>query len=220
MPRITRRLLREDVYRDVFERIVHGGLPPGARVRDTEIAELLGVSRTPVREALVRLTEDGFLNADAGRGFRVRVLSADEVLDTYPILWTLESLGLRSSAPFTAGHLDRLHALNARLAAAGGDIPRRIALDEEWHQALLSGCGNRELPRVIDAMKRRMRVYEHHYWQDSDVEVSIGEHERIAGALAAGDMEAAIAALEDNFRGTMERLARRLRDADDDASGG
>ena len=214
MPRITRRLLREDVYREVFERIVHGGLAPGARVRDTEIAGELGVSRTPVREALVRLTEDGFLNADAGRGFRVRVLSADEVLDTYPILWTLEGLGLRSSAPLTAAQLDHLRALNARLAAAGGDIPRRILLDEEWHRALLAGCGNRELPRLIGAMKRRMRVYEHHYWQDGTVEVSVGEHERIAAALAAGDLDAAVAGLEDNFRGTMERLARRLRGAD------
>ncbi len=218
MPRITRRLLREDVYREVFERIVHGGLPPGARVRDSAIAEQLGVSRTPVREALVRLTEDGFLNADAGRGFRVRVLSADEVLDTYPILWTLEGLGLRAAVPLTAGQLDRLRALNARLAAAGDDIPRRITLDEEWHRALLAGCGNRELLRLIDAMKRRMRVYEHHYWQDSAVEVSVGEHERIAAALAAGDMDAAVAGLEDNFRGTMERLARRLQGADAAAS--
>lgn len=218
MPRIDRRLLREDVYREVFELILHGGLPPGARVRDSAIAEQLGVSRTPVREALVRLTEDGFLNADAGRGFRVRVLCAEEVLDTYPILWTLEGLGLRSAVPVTAGQLDHLHALNARLAAAGGDIPRRIALDEEWHRALLAGCGNRELLRLIDAMKRRMRVYEHHYWQDSAVEVSVGEHERIAEALAAGDMDGAVAGLEDNFRRTMERLAGRLQGGDAAAS--
>lgn len=219
MPRIARRLLREDVYREVFELILHGGLGPGTRVRDSAIAEQLGVSRTPVREALVRLTEDGFLNADAGRGFRVRVLGADEVLDTYPIVWTLEGLGLRSAAPLTAGQLDGLHALNARLAAAGDDIPRRISLDEEWHRALLAGCGNRELLRLIGAMKRRMRVYEHHYWQDGAVEVSVAEHERIAGALAAGDMDAAVAGLEDNFRGTMERLARRLQDAEAAASG-
>ena len=219
MPRITRRLLREDVYREVFERIVHGGLPPGARVRDTAIAEQLGVSRTPVREALVRLTEDGFLDADAGRGFRVRVLSADEVLDTYPIVWTLEGLGLRSAAPFTRERLDALAAINATLAAAGDDIPRRIALDEEWHRALLAECGNRELVRLIDAMKRRMRVYEHHYWQDSAVETSTQEHERVIRALAAGEMETAVAVLEENFRGTMERLARRLQGAASAAPG-
>ena len=118
MTPITRRLLREDVYGEVFERIVHGGLTPGMRVRDSAIAADLGVSRTPVREALVRLAEDGFLDADAGRGFRVRALALDEVLDTYPILWTLEGLGLRSSAPLTADQLARLDEINATLAGA------------------------------------------------------------------------------------------------------
>ncbi|HYR10196.1 MAG TPA: GntR family transcriptional regulator [Longimicrobium sp.] len=213
MTRITRRLLREDVYGAVFERIVHGGLTPGMRVRDTAIAEELGVSRTPVREALVRLSEDGFLTADAGRGFRVRGLALDEVLDTYPILWTLEGLGLRSSAPLTAAQLARLDELNAALSGAGDDVPRRIALDEEWHRALLAGCRNRELLRLVDGMKRRMHVYEHHYWQEGSVEQSTQEHERIARALAAGDLDAAVAGLEDNFRGTMQRLARRLQSA-------
>lgn len=212
MTPIARRLLREDVYREVFERIVHGGLTPGMRVRDSAIAEALGVSRTPVREALVRLAEDGYLDADAGRGFRVRALALDEVLDTYPILWTLEGLGLRSSAPPAAEQLARLDALNAALAGAGDDIQRRIALDEEWHRALLAGCRNRELTRMVDGMKRRMHVYEHHYWQDASVGQSVREHERIARALAAGDVDAAVAGLEDNFRGTMQRLARRLED--------
>jgi DNA-binding GntR family transcriptional regulator len=213
MTAINRRLLREDVYGEVFQRIVHGGLAPGMRVRDTAIAEELGVSRTPVREALVRLSEDGFLNADAGRGFRVRALALDEVLDTYPILWTLEGLGLRSSAPLTAAQIERLDKLNAVLAGAGDDIPRRIALDEEWHHALLAGCRNRELMRLVDGMKRRMHVYEHHYWQDASIEQSVREHDRIARAVAAGDVDAAVAGLEDNFRGTMQRLVRRLESA-------
>lgn len=213
MTPISRRLLREDVYREVFERIVHGGLTPGMRVRDSAIAQDLGVSRTPVREALVRLAEDGFLNADAGRGFRVRALALDEVLDAYPIIWTLEGLGLRSSAPLTAAQLERLDELNAALAGAGDDIPRRISLDEEWHRALLAGCRNRELLRLVDGMKRRMRVYEHQYWQEASVEQSTREHARIAAAVAAGDLDAAVAELEENFRGTMRRLARRLESA-------
>ena len=69
---ISRVPLRDEVYRQILDRVQRGDLPSGSRVRDTVVAAQLGVSRTPVREALLRLVRDGVLESTVGRGFRVR----------------------------------------------------------------------------------------------------------------------------------------------------
>ena len=86
---ITREPLREQVHRAIVGRILREDLAPGARISDSVLAQELGVSRTPVREALLRLEREGFLDVDVGRGFFVKPLSAGEVREVYPILWTL-----------------------------------------------------------------------------------------------------------------------------------
>src|SRR4029450_574097 len=71
---ITRVPLRDQIYHEVLARIHRGDLSPGSRVRDTTLAQQLGVSRTPVREALLRLSREGVLDIETGRGFRLRPL--------------------------------------------------------------------------------------------------------------------------------------------------
>src|SRR4028119_956924 len=96
---ITRVPLREQVHHAIIGRILREELAPGARLSDSALAGELGVSRTPVREALLRLEREGFLEVDVGRGFFVKPLSAGEVREVYPILWTLEVLALRTTLP-------------------------------------------------------------------------------------------------------------------------
>ena len=189
---------------------MHGRLKPGSRIRDTMIADELQVSRTPVREALVRLSQDGHLHADAGRGFTVRTLTPREVRDLYPIVWTLEVLALRQSVPISGEDLARLRAINDDLAANSGSIEERIAIDEMWHRTLLERCPNAELIQLIDTVKRRLRVYEHAYWYDASVADSVDQHSRILSAIEGGDIERAAAILEENFRDTMDRLLSSL----------
>ena len=98
---LQRAPLRERIYAVVRERIVRGELGPGAAVRDGEVAEALGASRTPVREALVRLSSEGMLESPVGRGFRVPALDAREVVETHPLLESLEPLALETSPPAT-----------------------------------------------------------------------------------------------------------------------
>ena len=86
MDAIARAPLSDEVYRQVLQRIHSGDLAPGSRVRDTDLAATLGVSRTPVREALHRLTRDGALESTVGRGFRVRRLDPAEFRETGTIL--------------------------------------------------------------------------------------------------------------------------------------
>ena len=204
---ITRVPLREQVHRAIVGRILREELAPGARLSDSALAQELGVSRTPVREALLRLENEGFLDVDVGRGFFVKSLSAAEVRDVYPILWTLEVLALRSSpppGPRTLAELDRIHA---ELGRAGDDPERRIELDLAWHRTLLEGCANQQLLALIASLKAVIRRYEYAFMQNAGlIDVSTRAHDEIARAVARGEVEAAVPLLESNWRFTMEEL--------------
>jgi DNA-binding GntR family transcriptional regulator len=205
--RIVRRPLREDVHAELLERICRGALPAGSRLRDTALAAEMGVSRTPIREALLRLHREGMVRADMGRGFVVERLSAREVRELYPILWTLERLALSLSPPPTAALLRELRSINRRLRAAKRDPHTCLELDGRWHRKLLSHCPNRPLLDLIGSLKDRLRRYEVAYMRDMGrVELSTRHHDRIAAALASGDRMAAARWLERNWRISLERL--------------
>jgi DNA-binding GntR family transcriptional regulator len=204
---ITRVPLREQVHRAVVGKILRDELAPGLRLSDSVLAQELGVSRTPVREALLRLVGEGFLEVDPGRGFFVKGLSAGEVREVYPILWTLEALALRTAGPPSRGALAELDRINAELAEAGDDPERRIDLDLAWHRTLLEGCGNQQLMALIASLKTVIRRYEYAYMQNAGlIPVSTRAHDEIARAVERGDVEAAAPLLEDNWRFTMGEL--------------
>lgn len=204
---ITRVPLREQVHRAVVGRILREELPPGSRISDSVMAAELGVSRTPVREALLRLEREGFLEVDVGRGFFVKPLSATEMREVYPILWTLEILALRSQPPLPRSSIAELDRVNAELSGAGDDPERRIDLDVEWHQALLAGCENRRLLEMIASVKAVVRRYEYAYMQNAGfIPVTTRTHDEIARALERGDVEAAVPLLESNWRFGMEEM--------------
>ncbi|HEX8695339.1 MAG TPA: GntR family transcriptional regulator [Longimicrobium sp.] len=204
---ITRVPLREQVHHAIIGRILREELAPGSRLSDSVLAGELGVSRTPIREALLRLEREGFLEVDVGRGFFVKPLSAREVREVYPILWTLEILALRTSPPPPRARLAELGRINAEMAGAAADPERRIDLDVEWHRALLEGCGNERLLEMIAGLKAVIRRYEYAYMQNAaHVPVSTGQHEQIARAVEDGDLETAVPLLEENWRFGMEDL--------------
>jgi DNA-binding GntR family transcriptional regulator len=198
---ITRVPLRDQVHRALVSRILSHDLTPGRRLSDSALAAELGVSRTPVREALVRLEGEGFLGCDVGRGFFVKPLSAREVEEVYPIVWTLETLGLRAAFPYSAPDLAELERLNAELARAAGDPTRHVELDVAWHRTLVSGSGNDLLTSTLDAFKGTLHRYEHAWLQGvKDEAASTRDHAAIVERLAAGDADGAAARLEAHWR--------------------
>jgi DNA-binding GntR family transcriptional regulator len=204
---ITRVPLRDQVHRALVERILREELRAGGRLSDTVLAAALGVSRTPVREALVRLEREGFLESDVGRGFFVKPLSTREVRDVYPILWTLEILALRSSPPPHAGRLAELDRINGQMEESGDDPERRMEADMAWHRTLLEGCGNEQLLEMIATIKSRIWRYEYAYMQRAVLfPVSTSDHQQIARAVAGGDVPAAAELLERHWRFGMEQL--------------
>lgn len=189
---IARSPLRDEVYRQIVGRIHRGELPAGTRVRDTQVAAQLGVSRTPVREALLRLSREGILDADMGRGFRVRRLDATEMREAGVILSTLEELALRLSGTIPSERLVRLGNIDLELAATRGDLDRSIALEEEWHRTLLEGCPNARLLSMVSDLWQVPRRYMRAYLRDSRrVTLSTLHHARIVEALRRNDSDTA-----------------------------
>jgi len=207
MPVIARAPLRDQVYLDVLQRIQRGALAPGTRIRDTELAAELGVSRTPVREALIRLAREGALDADVGRGFRVSSLDPVELKEAGAILAVLEPLALDLVPDFPADRLDRLGAIARRLEQTRGDIDTCIELDDEWHRTLLDQCPNRRLLALIETLRQTPRRYLRYYLKQAGrLSLSTVHHTRLAAALARGDRPAAREQLERRWRKGLEEV--------------
>src|SRR5262249_9474561 len=134
---ISKRPLREDIHALLRERIVKGEIRPGNRLQDVQLAAELGVSRTPVREALLRLEREGLVESDPNRGFFAAPLSRKEFSKISPMVWALECLALASSDPPTPAQVQALRQINAEMAAVTGDPLHRQELDLRWHQTLL-----------------------------------------------------------------------------------
>lgn len=204
---ITRTPLRDQVYRAVLTQIHRGDLPPAKRVRDTDIATQLGVSRTPVREALLRLAREGVLDADMGRGFSVRPLDANEMRETGAILSALEQLALQLSDRPDPGRLTRLAAIDREASNIRGDVDRCIELDEEWHSTLAEGCPNARLRTMISTLWQVPRRYMRAYLRDAGrVSLSTQHHARIVEALRRDDLPSAIQQLNHHWMRGIEEL--------------
>jgi DNA-binding GntR family transcriptional regulator len=198
---IPRTPLRDEVYRNLLDRIHRGELTPGLRVRDTALAAELGVSRTPVREALLRLTRDGVLESDMGRGFRLRPLARTEIREIGAILGSLESLAFELSPDFPEERLERLAQLDRALEQARGNMAGCLDLEDEWHGVLLAGCPNRRLLELITSLRQVPRRYLSAYMRAAGrLALSTAPHGKVLHALHQGDRAAALQVFQHQWR--------------------
>jgi DNA-binding GntR family transcriptional regulator len=206
-PPIARAALRSEVRRLLLGEIVHGDLAPSDDINESEVASRLGVSRTPLREAMLALAHDGFLTATPGRGFSVRALTRSDAEDLYPILWTLEGLALRTAWPIPRARLQQVEEANRRLAAARDDPALALARDREWHSLLLADCPNRKLLGMIENLKEHAARFEDAFMRNSgQVITSVKQHREIQTAIRRGDRDRALALLEENWRVSLDFL--------------
>jgi DNA-binding GntR family transcriptional regulator len=209
---LSRVPLGEQVYLEILQRVQRGGLAPGSKLRDAEIAGELGVSRTPVREALGRLAREGILTADVGRGYRLAPLDPVEIREIGSILAALEPLALDQSPPPTGERLERLADIVRRLEQTRGDIAGCVELDDQFHRVLLEACGNRRLLGLLGTLRRGLRRYVHHYLERGGrVSLSSLPHSRITEVLRKGDQAAARQLLERKWRRGMDEIEGALR---------
>ncbi|MEJ2513771.1 MAG: GntR family transcriptional regulator [Gammaproteobacteria bacterium] len=193
---IRRLSLREQVRDELVGWLASGRLAPGQRLEEEKLSRALGVSRTPVREALTSLVADGLVVAEAHRGFRVPGLSADRVRDLFPVAGALEALALRLSGHGAQALAAPLREINAHLAAEHLSPRQRQELDRRWHATLVSRNPNREAAALLERVRDRLAPYGGS-WEGpaAEVEASRSEHERIAELLGSGRVEEAAEAV-------------------------
>lgn len=185
---------------EVRNMIVEGRLPAGERINEVHLAQLLGISRTPLREALHRLAHEGALTSAPRIGYFVRPLTLEEFREIYPIRPLLDPEALRLAGVPGKEHLQHLREINERLERASG-ANAIIELDDEWHLELLVGCKNKVLLDLIEQFIQRTRRYEIALMNErKNVSRICTEHRRIMTALSRKDLKAACAALASNLR--------------------
>ncbi len=199
--RMAKTPLRSDLLDEITARVLDGRLAGDTRVNEVHLARELGVSRTPLREALIGLADRGLLVSAPGRGFLVPPLDPEEARRLYPLVAELEALALRWTSPLDlAGLPDALDDVADEMAEALGDGGKLSVLDEKWHALLLSRCPNPHLLRLIEQTKPLLKRHESRFFGGTGrAEESIGEHRRIAAALREGNLPEASAVLIRNW---------------------
>lgn len=210
---------REAVFARLRAAVIEGILPPGAPIGESETAALMGVSRTPVREALLQLEREGLVLSKKDHGFRVSPLSVRELEELFALLGWLERFALERSH-FRRSEVAELRRLNRGLGRLGTDVAQRVRLDAELHARLTSGCDNARLQEELGRLRGAARRYEFIYGQPATLERSVAEHARILARVEARDMQAAGRLLElhslesiESLRGMVERQQRGLERA-------
>lgn len=199
MQNIEKANLSDEAAEQIRGMISNGVLPAGSRVNEVHLSEQLGVSRTPLREALAALVSEGALENRPRKGNFVRPLTRDEFLSLYGIRPILDVEALRLSGVPNQNDLAALSALNDEVKLAK-KVRTRITRDDEWHLLLVKNCGNPVLLDLIKQFMFRTRRYEIAYLRSSDnVSTAYDEHRLILGALADGDLASACNALTQNL---------------------
>jgi len=212
---INRSTLREEVYETILHWIMEGELRPGEKLLDSELAERLGISRTPVREALRRLEDKGLVETAANRWTRVTFVSIDEVERIYPLIWSLEALAVELAFP----HLGRAELLlmveinrDLDAALAAREPVRASRTDARFHQVIIDKSGNPELIDVLANLKIKLRRLEVLHFEVYRVaSESVREHAEFVAALDGGrDLELAQRLLRRNWQGSLARLRQAM----------
>jgi len=201
-PGVDRRLLRDDVYRRIRDAIADGTFAPGEQLKDQELAAWLGVSRTPVREALLRLAQGGLVLAQPGRSTVVSPLDARDVRDARDVVAAMHEVAIREAVPaLVDADLDEMREANRRFAAAigAGDVESALRADAELHGVPVRIAGNRALDTVLEQFTPTVRRAERLRFASLHGQDSVAQHDELIRLCAARDVEGAAAVAYDTW---------------------
>ena len=177
------------------EAILDGVLPSTTWLREDEIASIFAVSRTPVREALRRLADEGLATKTANHGTAVAPLSIEDILALYVVRENLEGLDARLAAATARPELvDRLNEIGSemRFAAEQADVPALVRLNLDWHRALREASGNTYLGRFLNQVEHAVRrLPSSTLAQPGRAEQVLAEHDAVVRAIENGNADAA-----------------------------
>jgi len=206
----AKALHRDTAYRQVLDLIASGAFDRQSPLSERALADSLGLSRTPVREALRELVRDGLLEAVPARGTFVRVLTFDDLRELYEVRYGLEGIGATLAASYGPSEdLSAYGAVFRRLLDQGGDPAEAYDVGAQFHLAIMADARNRMLLDIYEPMRLRAqlalglpRTYDH-----ERVRESVSEHLAILEAIEARDADRAQSLIVDHLaRGLDARL--------------
>ncbi|WP_434533144.1 GntR family transcriptional regulator [Amycolatopsis carbonis] len=196
LPKVTRPLLRDEAYDRIRQAIIDGSLAPGTPLRDADLAEELGLSRAPVRQALLRLAGEGLVESKPQSYTRVAAIAGDEVRDAVQLVRALHEFAIRQALPrLGTEQVAAMRTANERFATAvgSGDVAAAIAADDELHDVPVRACGNRAVAATLERYTPLLRRLEYARFSSLPAHRSIRRHTELVDAIEAGDAETAAA---------------------------
>lgn len=201
---LDRSLLREGVHQRLRDAIVDGTLAPGAQLRDQDLASWLGVSRTPVREALQRLAEGGLVETRPGRSTTVTALDPRATREARDVVAAMHQVAVREAVPaLTADDLAEMREASDRFRAAwvAGDVEAALVADDQLHGIPVRVAGNRAVASVLDQFTPLLRRAERLRFSTLAGRDSLALHDRLVALCTDGHAEQASAVAFDTFHG-------------------
>ena len=192
--------LREQVYLYLREQMHTGALMPGSTINPTELSEQLGVSKTPLRDALIRLESEGFVEILPRRGVRVNPVTLEDVKAFYEIIGHLEAgailVAFDKMGPSTIRGLEKLN-LEMRTAINSGDFDIYYDKNLDFHEVYLQIHDNKHLRRMIRPLKQRLYDFPRRsYIKDWELR-NCDEHDEFIDKIKSNDPEGAAAVMRD-----------------------
>lgn len=225
-PKLRREPLRTQLRDLLLERILDGDLEPGAQIDLGALTDEWDVSRTPLREALLTLEEEGLVTSQRGKGFYVWDLSANEAVNLYQIAGGLERLAVRTTKAVDPVILQRMRETNDELREVQGKPKEMIRLDGIFHRELVHGSSNTDLLELISKIRNRLYRYRSYGYEyvvthgTDEKRISVDEHAAILERLDDGAIVEAADLLEEHWERGTELMQRWLDNPDQGPSSG
>ncbi|MCM3271226.1 GntR family transcriptional regulator [Paenibacillus elgii] len=202
---------KERALSEIQRWIIDGTLHPGEKLLDADLAEALGVSRTPVREALQLLEAQGLVELHPGKETRVKLIEMDDILKLYPTLASLHALAAEQAAPLVLpGHIEQLKELNARFsdAIAVGQPFQAMEWDEQFHNLIVDIADNPYIASFGASLQIHIRRFKYVFLKQpvAATQASVQEHAAAIQALEKREPEAAAAMMKQNLLRPMREL--------------
>lgn len=198
----ARTLFRDQAYALLRDAILDGTLEPGEQLKDAELSEWLGLSRTPIREALARLEEYGLVETAPNRYTRVALLTRRDARDAFPVVAALHALAALLGVPrISDDELAAMRGANEEFAKAlsKGDVDRAVSTDDRFHAVLVQASANREIARSLERLMPKVRRLEQARFGSLAGRRSVEHHERIVTLCAARKTTEAAEAVRENW---------------------
>ena len=211
---VQRTLLRDAAYVAIRDAIVRGDILPGSSVNNAELAERLGLSRAPLRDALARLAHEGLVETKPQSYTRVTPLVLRDVRDAAQVVRAMHEVAARVAVPgLAADQVEVMKRANRRFDAATrvGDVDAAMDADDELHDVLVHACGNRAVAATSERYTPLIRRLERQQFSRATARRSVALHNRLIASCAARDADEATRITGEIWR-TLEDLADETAD--------